>query len=197
MEDEGKVITVPNILSFLRIVLAPIFLWMILIHKIKPAFFLFLIASLTDFLDGFIARHFHQKSKLGLFLDPAADKLLMTVSFIILSFPSFSYPNTVPFWLMIIVVGRDILIIVSTIFLAKRSGQKRFPPTFLGKTSAFSQMSVIALVLFFNTLEIHFAFLLWFYILTLIITLASAVQYFTIGCEIILAPKPPFKDSYR
>ena len=197
MEAEERIITTPNILSFLRIILAPIFLWMILIHEIRAAFFLFLFASLTDFFDGFIARHFHQQSKLGQFLDPAADKLLMTVSFIILSFPSLSYPNTIPFWLMVIVVGRDMLIVISALFLAKLSGQKKFPPTFLGKTSAFSQMSVIALVLLFNTLEIHFTFLLWFYILTLIITLASAVQYFTIGCEIVLAPKPAIKDSYR
>ena len=189
MEDEERVITTPNILSFSRILLAPIFLWMILLHRIKIAFFLFLLASLTDFLDGFIARHFHQKSKLGLYLDPAADKLLMTISFIILSFPSLSYPNSVPFWLMIIVVGRDVLLVISAFVLKKLSGRKEFPPTFLGKTSVFAQMSVIVLVLFLNTLEIYYPFLMWFYGITLILTLVSAVHYFTIGCRIILSPK--------
>jgi cardiolipin synthase len=192
MRDKKKerLLNIPNIFSTLRILLIPVFLYMMLHQKALAALIVFLVASSTDILDGMAARLWHQKTKLGALLDPAADKLLMTASIIILSFPSLSHPNTIPLWLTLLIVSRDVAIVTSAYVLYRLRDQKTFPPSILGKASTVFQMGILLLVLFLNVLKLSPPWLRWVYITTFVLTFLSGVQYGFWGCRILSRPRP-------
>jgi len=172
-EKRNNLLNLPNCLSLLRIFLIPVFLVLMVNRKITEAFIVFLLAGFTDILDGFTARLLHLKTKIGAFLDPMADKLLMTASFIILTIPSLNSPNVIPFWLTISVIGRDLLIVSAAFVLYKLRGQKTFLPSILGKTCTVLQVMVPILVLFLNFRQIESHLLIWLYSLTLLFTFLS------------------------
>ena len=176
-----RLFTVPNIISIARILLIPLFLFMLIQNNKLGALIVFFIAASTDFLDGIAARLLNQKSSLGALLDPAGDKLLMTSGIIALSLPSLSSPNVIPIWLTVAVIGRDLYIVWGAFMLYRRIGRKTFPPIITGKLSTVCQMSVLVLVLLLNTLNTSPWFLLWFYLLTLAFTVLSGIQYTHIG----------------
>ena len=173
--------TAANILSLLRILLVPVFLLTLVLHEPFAALIVFLFAGSTDLMDGLAARIWNQKTKIGAVLDPAADKLLMTAAFIALTLPSLGSPNPIPLWLTVVVVGRDVIIASGSFIIIKLTGPKVFYPTLLGKISTFCQMGVLLLVLMFNYFQTSPALLLWFYYLTLVLTLLSGIHYFLIG----------------
>ncbi len=167
----------PNILTLSRILLIPFFLAMFLEKKPTEAFFVFLLAGLTDVLDGLAARLWHQKSKVGLWLDPAADKLLLTAAFVLLSLPEISRPNVIPFLVVSIVIGRDVLIAIAVLILYRLKRQTSFPPSILGKASTVCQVLTVLLVLLFNALGTTPFILSWMYDTTLVATILSGVHY--------------------
>lgn len=174
--------TVPNLLSIGRILLVPVFLWAMISRRPMAAFLVFSGAAATDFLDGLAARILRQKSRLGLFLDPAADKLLMTAAFIVCSLPAVSRPNALPPALTAVVVGRDLAIVLGAWILYRVAAVKSFTPSLWGKISTICQMTCLFLVLLFNALETRPAGLLAaVFILTLAATLLSAGHYFWAG----------------
>jgi cardiolipin synthase len=185
----SDILKLPNLLSLLRIFLIPVFLALMVNQKITEAFIVFLLAGLTDVLDGFTARLLHLKTKIGAFLDPAADKLLMTASFIILTLPSLNSPNVIPVWLTVSVIGRDLLIASAALVLFKLKGQKKFLPSLLGKTCTVLQVLVPLLVLLLNVRQITSSLLVWLYYLTLVFTLLSAVHYAFIGYRMFSHPR--------
>ncbi|MFQ6108777.1 MAG: CDP-alcohol phosphatidyltransferase family protein [Candidatus Aminicenantales bacterium] len=189
MNKENNMWTAPNILTTLRILLIPVFLAMILQHKSAHALAVFLLAGATDLLDGLTARLWKQKTKLGALLDPAADKLLLTAGFIVLTVPSLSSPNVIPLWLTSVVVGRDIIIVLSVFFLFRKTSQRVFYPSLLGKISTFCQVCVVLLVLFLNFLETSPPLLGTAYTLTLIVTVLSGVHYASVGLSLLSAEK--------
>lgn len=189
-QKEERLWTVPNFFSMLRIFLIPLFLYMLLQNKTLHAMIVFLFASSTDVLDGMTARIWDQKTKIGGLLDPAADKLLMTTAVIILSIPSVSQPNTIPLWLTVAIIGRDIAIVSVSFVMYKLRGHTKFPPSLTGKTSTVCQMGVILCVLLLNVLDRTPVFLSWLYILTFSLTFISGFGYGLRGIR-------SFKDSYR
>src|SRR5687768_437682 len=108
----NSILTIPNLISFLRLALIPVFASLLFYGYGATALVVFLIAGISDGLDGFIARRFKQESELGTIIDPIADKLLMTTAFIILTMPNV-LPAVrhlpVPFWVTAAVIGRDVL----------------------------------------------------------------------------------------
>ena len=189
-QKEERLWTVPNFFSMLRIFLIPLFLYMLLQNRVLQALIVFLFASTTDVLDGMTARIWNQKTKIGGLLDPAADKLLMTSAVIILSFPSVSQPNTIPLWLTIAIIGRDVAIVSAAFVMYKLRGHTKFPPSLMGKASTVCQMGVILSVLLLNVLDRTPAFLSWLYIITLALTIISGLGYGLMGFS-------SSKDSYR
>lgn len=190
--SEGKknnLFNLPNALSLARILLIPVFLVLIANRKTVEAFVVFIIAGFTDVLDGFTARFWNQKTKIGALLDPAADKLLMTASFIALTLPALNSFNVIPLWLTIAVVGRDLYIVSGAFAAYKLRGQKKFPPSILGKTCTVFEWAVVTLVLFFNSLQISTPYLNWLYLLTLAFTFLSGAHYSYIGYKIMSAAK--------
>src|SRR5438128_10441246 len=100
----SAVLTTANQLTILRIVFVPVFIILLAYGEIGWALSTFVAAGITDVLDGIIARRFRQKTSIGAVLDPLADKLLMTASILILSLPQMDFHNTIPRWLLIVVV---------------------------------------------------------------------------------------------
>src|SRR5436853_1322540 len=123
----ANVWTFANLLSFFRIALVVPFLYLILEGRFGLALAVFFIASVTDFVDGYVARRFKQQSLLGRFLDPLADKLLTTAAFVALAVPRSAFP-TVPIWLAAIVVGRDVLIVAGAFLVYRVTAFRRSKP---------------------------------------------------------------------
>lgn len=145
-----KILTIPNILTFLRMALIPIFAIMLVYHRSGWALALFTIAGVSDGIDGFIARRFKQESELGTIIDPIADKLLMTTAFVMLTLPSvMGTPRhlPVPFWVTATVIGRDVLIVTVAASITIMTGFRDFRPSWLGKTSTFVQVVGVILIL--------------------------------------------------
>jgi cardiolipin synthase len=184
-----RILTIPNLFSILRVGLIPFFLHYMTQHNSLGALIVFTVAASTDFLDGITARLLKQKSKIGALIDPACDKLLMTSAIIALSIPSISSPNFIPIWLTICVIGRDLYIVAGSWVIYKRIRHTTFTPTFLGKMSTVCQMSALFLVLFFNANNSAQPNLLWLYILTLVLTVVSGIQYTLIGNRIYQSKK--------
>ncbi len=191
MKKSGKndLFALPNILSFTRILLIPIFAMLMASRKTTEAFVVLLVAGLTDVLDGLAARALHMKTRLGALLDPAADKLLITASFILLTIPALNSPHVIPLWLTVVVIGRDVLIVSGAFILCKLRGLKRFPPSLSGKASTVCQTFVVLLVLLFNINKISSPLLTWLYFLTLALALLSITNYSSFAIKAISSPK--------
>jgi len=153
IEMSSSVITVPNLLTLLRMALIPVFAILLFYNQFGWALFVFFFAGVSDGVDGFVARRFNQQSELGTILDPIADKLLMTTAFIILTLPSI-FPTEphlrhlpVPFWVTAAVIGRDILIITVAGAIFVITNFRGFQPSWLGKASTVVQIFAVGLVL--------------------------------------------------
>jgi cardiolipin synthase len=181
--------TIANFFSILRVLLIPLFLYLFIRQKIFEALVVFIAASATDLLDGMAARLWHQRTKIGGLLDPAADKLLMTASVIVLSIKSVSQPNAIPLGLTAIIISRDLAITISAYVLYKQRGQKIFPPSVWGKASTVCQMGIVLLVLLLNALQASPPFMTWLYGLTLFFTVISGINYGLWGYRLLSHPR--------
>nr|WP_082510002.1 CDP-alcohol phosphatidyltransferase family protein [Leifsonia sp. Leaf325] len=131
-EPTNRIWTVPNVLSMLRLVLVPFFLGYLIVGDYIAALVILVVSSFTDFLDGFIARRFNQISRLGQLLDPAADRLYLFASIL-----GLAAGGLVPWWLVVVIVGRDVFLAVLGIVLANH-GFGPLPVHQLGKVATFA-----------------------------------------------------------
>ena len=166
-------------LSITRIILIPIFISLLLYSKSFPflkkiAIGVFILAILSDFLDGLVARIKKEKSSIGVVLDPLADKLLLLSAFITLYFLKFN----LPLWLVLIVVSRDFLILLGIVILTFLKIEVSISPSIWGKLTTFFQMVTILVVLSGFSLFIKI-----FWILTAIFTLISGADYLRRGIK--------------
>ncbi|MEW6001144.1 MAG: CDP-diacylglycerol--glycerol-3-phosphate 3-phosphatidyltransferase [Nitrospirota bacterium] len=172
------VLNLPNTLTIMRIVLIPVFITAIIYKRYNLALYLFVIAAVTDLLDGLIARLKNQKTSLGTFLDPLADKFLLVTSFIILSIY-----NWIPKWLTITIISRDIIVIIGWFLLYLITGILRVEPSALGKATIWGQSLFIAYVLvdmnFYLPFEIHDV-LQW---IAAGLTITSGLHYIYMGLK--------------
>lgn len=149
----SRIITVPNLLTMFRMGLIPVFVSLLFYQKFVWALCVFVLAGVTDGLDGLFARRFDQMSQLGTILDPIADKLLLVTSFIVLSMPAISpHPRPghfpVPFWVTAAVISRDVFILVGAAAINIVTGFRGFRPSWLGKVSTAVQIFAIIAILF-------------------------------------------------
>lgn len=139
--------TIPNLLSLFRMGLIPLFVILVVNGDLRKALLVFVVAGVTDALDGFIARFWHQQSPLGAYLDPIADKLLLTTAYVMLSIPSLNHGTVIPAWITILVIARDVLMVSVALVLYLAAGVKRFPPSVLSKVNTILQVAAVVLVL--------------------------------------------------
>lgn len=174
-------LTLPNLLTLLRIFAVPVFAIMLWYGKNAEACALFVAAGLTDMLDGFIARRFNQKSDLGAILDPAADKLLMTTAFLLMSLLRERFLVPIPFWVAALAIARDLLISLVALMDSGHFDPAKFAPSILGKLTTVLEVTVIAAGLLFNAMgpRSWYAWLVpWMYYLVALMVLISGTHYF-------------------
>ena len=172
-----NVFTIANQLTLLRMLLIPAFVILTLYGEFGWALLVFAFAGLTDLLDGLAARAAGQKSELGAWLDPAADKLLLVTTFIVLTLPNIGLVNRIPLWLTILIISRDVGIVLTVAIVNLAIGPRTFNPSPLGKAATAIFILACVVVMLFNYLGYHSRFVdaaIW---ISLVITLASGVDY--------------------
>ena len=178
----SRVVTIPNILTMLRMVLVPVFVSLLFYERFLTALAVFVLAGITDGLDGLLARRFNQKSQLGTILDPIADKLLLVTSYVVLSLPQISphplprhFP--VPFWVTAAVISRDVFIIVGASAINIVTGFKNFRPSLLGKINTTVQIVSIVLILIAASVPALSGYLPTVYTTVFAFALISGIHY--------------------
>jgi cardiolipin synthase len=166
-------VTIPNLITVLRFFLVPFVVLALLSGRVQWAFVAFLAAGISDGVDGFIARHFDQRSKLGAYLDPIADKLLLVTVFLVLG-----YMGDLPLWLVIAAVSRDGLIIGAVLLSTIMGNPVEVKPLFVSKANTAIQIVLAGWVLAELALGAPFGPIRqWLVIVSGILTVASAAAY--------------------
>ena len=160
------------------------FLYLIKEGAFGRALLVFFIASLTDFADGYVARRFNQQSALGRFLDPLADKLLTTASFVVMALPHEGFPS-IPLWLAVAVVARDVIILIGSLVVYLKTKFKDFKPTTLGKVNTFLELGLIVDFLAFHHFEVLRFLLPLCYGIVITSVVVSGVEYVAQGIRIL------------
>ena len=170
----SRVLTTANQITLLRLIFVPIFAILVMERSYRGALAILVAAAISDVVDGAVARFFHQESRLGVALDPIADKLLMTTAYLVMAFR-----DVVPWWLTILVISRDVAIVMTAVVISLVAGYRPFRPSSLGKISTVMQVTTIFVAVSYA------ARLPWltgivveiFFYLAATFTVASAVHY--------------------
>ena len=185
----GEFFNLPNLITLVRVVLTPVFLWLLLGGRLWAAFAVLVVAGITDVLDGFFARLMGSKTRTGVWFDPAADKLLLTTAFVSLTLPAVAGPFALPLWLTAIVIGRDLLIALGSAVIVLTRGPRSFYPTFFGKVSTVCQVFAVWGGLLAACLKATHPALDALYVVTAASTGISGVHYASIGVRMMLEPR--------
>ena len=171
--------TIPNIITLLRFLMVPAVVYALLVGEMLPAFVIFVIAGLSDGVDGFIARHFDQQSELGAYLDPVADKLLLVTVFIMLAILGY-----LPQWLAVLVVSRDVLIVMAVLVSSLMAQPVEMNPILVSKANTAIQIALLSLVLAELALGIRLGELTTILIYVVAaLTILSAAAYFKVWID--------------
>jgi cardiolipin synthase len=136
-------VSLPNLITLGRLFCVPVAIWLVLTNKIAAAFWIFVLAGVSDAVDGFIAKRFNLRSRLGAFLDPAADKALLVSMYVTLG-----VSQLLPVWLVILVVFRDVVIIGAFLLVTALSQPMRWEPLLVSKLNTVLQIALVGVILF-------------------------------------------------
>jgi len=153
VEEKLRPITLPNFITLFRMAMAPFFVIAVNGNDFRLALWIFAIAGATDAIDGWLARTLQSRSVIGAYLDPIADKLLLTVAYIALTIPQ-GQAVVIPLWLAILALFRDFLIMLVAVILYLVEGIQRFPPSVLGKATTLMHVVTVCLVLLANIVPV-------------------------------------------
>ncbi len=170
-------LTTATYITLIRMFMIPFVAMGILYHRYGLALGVFLISGLSDLLDGLLARKLKQKTKLGALLDPMADKLLLSTSFLLLTLPASNLHVAIPVWLTVLVFGRDIIMVASAVSIALTTGFTKFDPTIYGKASTVVQIACVLSVLIVNHFKADSGYVDWLFYVTFGLTLFSGLHY--------------------
>jgi cardiolipin synthase len=166
-------LSIPNIISLGRVILVPIIFWLVVTGELQAAFVLFVVAGVSDAIDGYLAKRFGWSTELGAYLDPIADKLLIVTIFIALG-----VQGVLPSWLVIAVVSRDVLIVIGILLTWLLGNPAKIRPLAVSKANTFAQIVLAATVLADEGFQLGLAaprvILVW---LTAGLTIASLAAY--------------------
>ena len=173
---------IPNFLSLSRIILVPVIVIFLIHESYTKALIAFTVAGLTDVFDGTLARILNRQTKLGSFLDPIADKILLATSFV-----SLSIFALIPAWLTVIVISRDFIILLGIIILSMMSITYEIKPAFISKVTTALQLATIFFALLFKAVvhDISFDWIKIICWLTAIFTIISGLTYIIRGIKYI------------
>lgn len=171
-------LTLANQLTILRIVLTPAFVLLVVYGYLGSALVVFMVAGATDALDGLIARRAGQRTSLGAWLDPMADKLLLVTTFIVLTLPGIPLTNHLPLWLTVLMISRDVVIVGVVAIVNLAIGPRTFTPSMWGKLATAAYIVTCVVAMYFNYLQRPSVAVdagIW---LSLALTLVSSADYF-------------------
>jgi cardiolipin synthase len=165
----------PNMITLGRIICVPVLVWLVLIHNLSAAFWVFLIAGISDGLDGLSAKLLKAESRIGAYLDPIADKLLLVSSFIVLG-----AQDLLPLWLVVMVVFRDGAILIGAGLIELLTHNLKIAPNLSSKLNTVIQIMLVAYVFAISGLMLNFPAILMdgLIYLTGLTTLLSGIVYF-------------------
>ena len=175
-----QTMNLPNILTLTRVLLTPVFVILIINKYFEWALLTFAVAGVTDGLDGLIARLTHQRTELGAYLDPIADKLLTFAAFI-----SLAIIEMIPSWLVVIVITRDVIIMMGILVMFLINDRPKINPSFLSKMTTTFQIVTILLTLVAGYLPALKQASVLAYYGTAIVTILSGTQYVYIGARML------------
>ena len=178
--DTRASLTIPNIITLARILLTPLFIILLIQGQYRKSLLVFLLAGLSDLADGLVARRWHQKSPLGAYLDPLADKLLMSASFVALSIA-----RVIPPWLTVVVLSRDLALALGVIVFRLADLPLNIAPTRMGKWTTTVQIFTILLVLVGKIWPLPPLLFPFFFWLTCGLTVLSGVHYMVRGLRLM------------
>jgi len=181
-KESGLPISIPNILTVARILMTPLFVILLMKSLFGYALVLFSLAAVTDGLDGFIARYFDQRTVMGAYLDPIADKFLLAAAFI-----SLAILGLIPAWLTVIVISRDILILSGIAIFSINNIKVGIQPSIVSKCTTAAQLAAVFIVLLgFFISPVKIAELPAFWI-SACLTILSGLHYLLAGVGILQA----------
>ena len=170
-------LTPANQLTLLRVLLVPAFVILVVYGYLGWALVVFAVAGLTDALDGLLARWWRQKTSLGAWLDPMADKLLLVTTFVVLTIPGLGLANRLPIWLTVLIISRDVVIVVTVAIVNLAVGPRTFRPSIYGKIATATYIITAVIAMLFNYLGYHSVLVDVGIYASLAITLVSGVHY--------------------
>lgn len=180
MKRSTVTISIPNILTVVRILLTPVFVIMLLQQLFPQALLVFAVAGLSDALDGFIARYFNQRTVLGAYLDPVADKLLLVSAYVMLGML-----DVIPDWVAVIVIARDVIIVLGIAIITLTAKTYEVHPSLVSKATTMAQILLVLLALYdpaaAKLTALHTP-LIW---ITAVLTTLSGLHYIYIGMNIL------------
>ena len=182
-------LTLANQITLLRLLLIPVFVILVVYGWPGWALAVFAFAGVTDALDGLAARRAGQRTSLGAWLDPMADKLLLVTTFVVLTVPGTDLVNRFPLWLTILVISRDVVIVTTVAIVNLVMGARTFPPSLWGKVATGIYLVTCVVVMWFNYLGRRSVLVdvgIW---LSLAITLVSGFHYITHAARLINEPR--------
>jgi cardiolipin synthase (CMP-forming) len=171
-------LTIPNLITLFRIILTPLFIIFLIQGNYRKALVVFILAGVSDLADGLIARTWQQKSRLGSYLDPLADKLLMAASFVTLSIY-----HQIPSWLTVVVLSRDVILALGVLIFRLSDIPLVVRPSLAGKWTTTFQLITIGFVLLSKIVTFPHLFLLGLFWVTGALTIISGLQYFYRGIK--------------
>ncbi len=185
-------LTIPNLITLVRILLTPLIIILLIQKRYGTALLVFVLAGLSDLADGLIARHWEQRSPLGTFLDPLADKLLLVSSFVTLS-----VYRLIPSWLTVLVISRDAVLVLGALLLKIFDYPVVIRPTLAGKTTAAGQMITVLLVLLSRQWALPPVLLHGWFVGVGLLTAASGIQYLAGGLRVVNRPQEAASSGER
>ena len=173
----GPVFTPANQLTMMRMLLIPAFVILLMYGYRGWALVTFLTAGLTDLFDGLIARMTGDKTTLGAWLDPMADKLLLLTMFVMLTLPQIGKPNALPLWFTVLVISRDVVIVMTVAVVNLAVGPRTFRPSIFGKIATAIYVMTGVAALYYNYLERPATIVTLFVYASLVMSVISAAHY--------------------
>jgi cardiolipin synthase len=173
-------LTIPNLITLTRILLTPLFIIFLIQGRYHKALIIFILAGISDLADGLIARWWQQKSRLGSYLDPLADKLLMSASFVTLSIS-----HLIPSWLTVMVISRDVILGLGALILRLTDYPLTVRPSLWGKCTTTVQITTVGLVLLRKVWPLPPELLTVLFYLTGVLTAISGTQYLYRGLKLV------------
>jgi len=173
-------INIPNILTVARILMTPLLIILLIKGLTGTALVIFILAAVSDGLDGFIARYFNQRTVMGAYLDPIADKFLLSTAFITLAILT-----PIPAWLTVIVISRDFLILAGIAIITINDIKVKIKPSIISKMTTAAQLGTVFIVLMglqFQPARIVEQTAVW---VTAVLTIFSGLHYILAGISIL------------